>query len=276
MTAGNEPPMRRAQDLWQTTCSALRDGREPDWQAVADYRRPLLVLLARRFPNLDVQAREDLVHDVLLDIKQSLHGKYDSRKGRFRSFLHTVVHNRVLKHFRSRRRERSQQLFEVEVAVSEADSIEVELVAEALGAVRRWLERAGPLGLRQVSVFSRQVGAGESIEVIAGAEQLPPHTVKRWLREARLAIVHDLLDHTLDLPAGIDVARLAGIALRALARRTSQRLAVLADVADAQVRASLEGWLHSFKAALSGFVRHETAASEEPLWAGLEVFLQSR
>ncbi len=264
-------PLRPARDLWQTTCSALRDGREPDWGVVADYRRPLLVFVARRFPNIDAGSREDLVHDVLLAIKESLHGSYDARKGRFRSFLCTVLANHVRKHLRSRRRERpalDEPLFDASAGV------EVELVAEALGAVRRWLTAAGRENLRQVTVFSRQVGGGESIPTIAAAEDLPPSTVKRWLREARLTITGDLLERTLDLPPGLDLTRLARTALHALGKPPSARTGAVEAVADPGLREALASWVARLHAALSDFVRDEGMAGQEPLWAGLEGFLQ--
>ncbi len=255
--------------LFHTTGSSLRRGEEPRWQSVADYRRPLELFLGARFPRISAQDREDLVADILLELKEGLYRDYQPDRGRFRMFLCGVVRNRVLAFLKRRRKEHPSDLdFLAETAAPDPGWIRVELLAETFGCIRRWLDvlAAGDDALRRVAVFSRRVVQQESQRRIAEAEKLEEHVVKRWLREARTAIVAELLRRTLELPeehaTGLDFERLARDVLRAFPH--SERASHLAEVASPRLRAALLDWMEHLYASLS-------QASREPLREGGEL-----
>ncbi len=265
--------------IFHDTSSSLRGGREPGWQSIADYRQPLLLYLGARFPGLSPQDREDLVHNILLEIKQKLYKEYQRERGRFRQFLCGVVRNRVLGYLKKTRREQlcPPDFFEGSSYVHDLH-VSVEVLAEAFGAVRRWLESGhdtGPEALRRLAVFSRRLARRETHAQIAAAEDLAPHTVKRWLKEAREAVIADLLAHTLELPpekaAGIDLMRLARAVLRAFPRG-SQRSSALHDVADPDLREALLQWMLELDQALRCSSQQELVDGLE-LQRGLEAML---
>ncbi len=92
--------------LWHTTCTAFRDRREPAWDDVYHYRAPLRVLLASRYRNVDAADREDLVEDILLELKSELFSRHLPDRGPFRNFLCGVVRHRVLAFLKRRRKQR--------------------------------------------------------------------------------------------------------------------------------------------------------------------------
>lgn len=264
--------------IFHDTSSSLRGGREPGWQSIADYRQPLMLYLGARFAGLPLQDREDLVHNILLEIKQKLYKEYQSERGRFRQFLCGVVRNRVLAYLKKTRREQlcPHDFFE-EARFSHDVRVSVEILAEAFGAVRRWLEARhdGPDALKRLAVFSRRLARRETHAQIAEAEKVAAHTVKRWLKEAREAVVADLLAHTLELApekaAGVDLSRLARAVLRAFPRG-SQRVRALDEVADAELREALLHWMAELDQALACSPQQELVDGLE-LQRGLEAML---
>jgi len=92
-------------ETWFTTVAAIRAG-EPDWQAIAAYRRPILSLLGRIAPGLPAGEREDVAQEVLTVLRTKAIERYAPEKGRFRDCLCTVVRNAVARH----RREPAQRV----------------------------------------------------------------------------------------------------------------------------------------------------------------------
>ncbi len=255
--------------FWQSTCSALRDSRVPDWGDVEDYREPLRILLRVRYARGFVDDPEDLVQDILLAIRSQLFARYDKSRGRFRDFLRGVVHNQVLARWKRARRLRPMEHIGELPQITEHDTLTVDLVAEVLAALRRWHDRqldAGETGLRAVHVLAGRLLHGKSYKEIAAREKLSTASVKRALVAARDEIVGDLLLHTLELApeakAGLDWPRL-GRAAREVLSDPRCRLRAVADIAQPAVRAALDRWLDVYTEALSGFAGGDRAATRE-------------
>ncbi len=260
--------------LWHTTCSALRQSLEPSWLEVEDYRQPLAVLLAARYPSLDASSQEDVIQDILLELKESLFESYDRSAGRFRQFLSGVVRNRVLAHLKRRRREHVLGA-DPDVAFNAEDADQLRVLGPVFSALRIWLEgtrRDGIEGLQRLTVLSARLVGGESLRAIADRQSLPYKRVKRWMREARLAIVRQLLERSLrvpeDLREGLDFGRLAEAALRAFGSGRG-----LDAVGHPALRRALRDWLAELEAAIVAIPRVDLRGTE--LAEGLEILLHA-
>ncbi len=246
--------------LWQTTCSALRDSREPDWEEVEDYREPIRLLLRARYARGFVDDPEDLMQEILIAIRCQLFQRYDAQRGRFRDFLRGVVHNKVLKRWRRAQRLRPMAHVGELPEVTDQDTCTVDLVAELLAALRRWHDQQldrGDAGLRAIHVLAGRLLHGRSYQQIAEREELSRASIKRSLTASRDAIVGDLLRHTLEVPeeakAGIDWSRLGRAAREALKNPGRQR-DVLASLGQPAMLKALQLWLDVYTEALLGFV----------------------
>jgi DNA-directed RNA polymerase specialized sigma24 family protein len=192
--------------------------------------------------------REDLVHDILLELHEGLARRYEAGRGRFRAFLCGVVRMKVLSHWKRARREAPLDEELEPAAPSEEPGEAVEVVAEVLGAVRRWHDRtsARPEGLPRVYVLAGRLVRGESYREIARREGISVDAVKRHLAAAREEIVADLLAHALPIAPEVRV----GLEWPALAARLAEALAnsrrrgrVLDEIAQPAVREGLEALL---------------------------------
>ncbi len=261
--------MPDASSFWQTTCSAIRAGAEPGWEAIAPYREPLLLFLAARYPWVPPPDREDLVHEILVDLREGLARRYEADRGPFRAFLCGVVRNKVLSRWKRARRERAigdpagaaegdAGLAGEPPPPTEEEGLAIDVVASVVGAVQRWHDRqvaGGPDALRRLYVLAGRLVRGESYKEIAAREEISPDAVKRILTAAREEIVADLLERTLPLSpaakAGLDWRRLAGIAARALAE-PRRRARTLAEVGLPELRDALAEWIETLERARRG------------------------
>jgi DNA-directed RNA polymerase specialized sigma24 family protein len=241
--------MSEPSSLWQTTCSAIRAGHDPGWDAIGDYRQPLLLLLAARHGWIPAAEREDLVHEILVDLAEGLARRFDPDRGRFRAFLCGVVRNKVLARWKRRRREVPLGPEDGEPApIAEQDGEAVDVAAHVLGAVRRWHDRASAArdGMARVYVMAGRLVRDAPLREIAERERLSIDAVKRILVGAREEIIADALEHGLPL----DPEHKVGLDWRALARRAQEALAdprrrgaVLEAIGQEAVRRALEDWL---------------------------------
>ncbi len=268
--------MSRSSAFWQTTCSALRSGCQPGWEAVESYRQPLQLFLARRFPRLPEAARLDIVQEVLLAIRERLFERYDARRGPFRAYLSGVIHNQVRRHFRDAGRTRPLDGVPEPMALPASDLTAIELSAELLGAIRRWHDRhclAGETALPRLYVLTGRLVHGLSYKQIAAREKMSTDQVKRILSSFRIEVLEDLLRTGLHLPKtelrAVDMRLLAQVARAALSR-PRKRSRQLQRIAGTALREALEAWLLDFEAALEHLGRAEPA---EDLRRGLEMLL---
>ncbi len=262
--------------FWQSTCSALRDGQEPSWDDVLDYERPLRLLLTTRYPQRYITDMDDLVQEILLDLKQQVYQRYNREKGRFRAFLCGVVRIKLLDRHKRRRRLRPLDQIPEPEALSEVESLSVDLVADILGALRRWHDKyasASDERLTRVYVLAGRLIHDLSYKEIAAREGISTSSVKRTLAAARAEIIGDLLYNTIDLAtsdrAGIDWQRL-GLRVREVLSRPQKHAEVLARVETPALRRALERWLDVYTLALKHLPGGLDASGEE-LRRGLEV-----
>ena len=266
--------------FWQTTCSAIRAGDDPGWRDICRYREPLALLVAARWRWSAAEEREDLVHEILVDLREGLARRYDADRGPFRAFLCGVVRNKVLSRWKRARRSRPLEAADEPAAPSADDGEAVDVVADVVGAIGRWHDRwtSGPRAdLGRVYVLAGRLVRGESYREIATREGISTDAVKRVLAAAREEIVADLLRESLalapDAKAGLDWARLAAVLADALAH-PRRRARALTAIGHPAVREALEAWLEGFERAkrrLAG-----TGAAESELARGLEEILGGR
>ncbi len=241
--------------FWQTTCDALQLGVEPGWEEVYAYREPLALLIAARYPRVASEDREDLVEEILLEIKDRLFSRYLPERGPFRRFLCGVARNRVLACLKRRRKHVLVESFADEEvpAPSPEDGECIDLAAELLGAARRWSERQRALEPLEAKVLAAHLFEDHSQAAVADREGLPLIKVKRLLASARLGVLAELLERTLRRPskatAGLAWRRLARTALDVFARPRDQHR-ILRDVADPELREAMEVWLDEYRRAL--------------------------
>ena len=268
-----------ASSFWQTTCTAILAGTEPGWNEVADYRHPLTLLLAGRYSWLTPADREDLVHDILIDIKEQLYQRYSPERGRFRAFLCGVVRNKVLSRWKRNRRQLSLELEDEPAALSDAEGAAVSLVAEVLAAFRRWYERSSgnPQQMSRVYIVGAHLLRGESYGAIGEREGLSWDAVKRVIHGFRRDLLSDLLEHTLVLAdeqrTGLAWGRLAEVVKQAFASPGERHRALL-EVAQPAVRQALEEWIEAYQQALRAVAAPGTAEGDE-LLAGLQMIFGS-
>jgi DNA-directed RNA polymerase specialized sigma24 family protein len=266
-----------ASSFWQTTCSGIRAGGDPAWSEVSDYREPLLRLLEARYRWLPESEREDLVHDVLIELRAGLARRYDANRGRFRAFLIGVVRNQVLARWKRGRKQVSLDGAAEPAAPAEVDGEAIDLAAELAAAVRRWQDAAGTGtdGLTRVYVLAARLVRDESYAAIAEREGLSIDAVKRMLSAARAEILADLLARTLPLePAaatGLDWNALAARARDAV-RQPRKRAALLAPIGAPAVREALETWLDELERARGAL---GAAGLGDDLRRGLEEILDA-
>jgi RNA polymerase sigma factor (sigma-70 family) len=239
-------------DGWLTTLSAIKK-RDPDWAVIAVYEAPVRRHLERRWPQLALAERDDLVQEVLLAMREKLVPGYDAGVGRFRALLVTAIGNRVRDRLRRRK---AAPLSDVELdatcapTAEEAAAIDLEaIVVRAVEAVHDRHVRGGDPEL--VWVLSGVLVDGLSNQEVARREGLSVDQVKRALQQARSELLTAILS---DLLPGATPTRIAAAAeLARLALREPRRgTRALADADDAAAREAVEG--------LVGAVRARSAA----------------
>ena len=96
-------------ERWSTNKSLILRARNPDdaqaWGDFVHFYKPFMLHVLRRM-NVPQSDSEDVVQDILVKIWRSI-ASYDAEKGRFRTWLSTVVRNAVFDQFTKvgRRRE---------------------------------------------------------------------------------------------------------------------------------------------------------------------------
>ncbi len=224
-----------------------------------DYHAPILLYLRARYRQVPEEDYEDLVHEILLDIKDRLYHRYSSDRGKFRAYLFGVIKNRVRDLLRRESRRQELASEESSEAGNAAELESVEFVANLLGALRRWHDRAlGSGSSEQVFVLSGVLFKEQSFKSIAAEEGRPAHVVKRQFHAAREEILGDLLARQLPLRAedkvGLDWKRLAQLLLRAL-KKPRRRHKVLREIASQELRQACEDWLETLSAQLDSVRR---------------------
>ena len=88
-------------ERWSTNKSLILRARNPDdaqaWGDFVHFYKPFMLHVLRRM-NVPQSDSEDVVQDILVKIWRSI-ASYDAEKGRFRTWLSTVVRNAVFDQF---------------------------------------------------------------------------------------------------------------------------------------------------------------------------------
>jgi DNA-directed RNA polymerase specialized sigma24 family protein len=252
--------MRAVSDsIWFTTRSALFRPGDEAWNEVALYAAPLERLLARRYAWLAASDREDLVQDVLIEMKQALAPAHDRARGRFRALLQTVVQRRVADVLRRRR----GVALEVDVAAPEAraiDALDLEAVLlEAVARCRDELTQGPRKDPDALYALVDRIVHGLASKEIAARTNVSADRVARLLERGRDAIFAHLLGRELSID-GAELARAVSLFKECL--RDPRRSAAATERAGRLGAAVVE--LHErFRAALSQFEGDGTASGRE-------------
>jgi DNA-directed RNA polymerase specialized sigma24 family protein len=254
--------------LWFTTRSALFRSGEEAWEEAARYGPPLARLLARRYGWLSAEDREDLLQDILLDIKQKLATAHDPTRHRFRALLRVVVQRRVVDLLR-RCRPRAGGQLQAELLsappVEEVEAIDLEASLTQAFALCRDHFTQGPQADRQVLyvLVDRIVHGHRSVD-IALQENLSPHQVARLLARGRKVLMQKFLQQELDalspqqLEAGLTLFQRC---LRQPKRWTQE----LEGCPDPRLRSAFESFWERFQAALPIFAVDRSSLGQELL-----------
>ncbi len=264
--------------FWHTTCTALRQGQEPDWEAIGNYRQPLLMLVRSRNRGERLGDSEDIVDDILLALKEKLHKRYDSHRGRFRNFLCGVVRTELLKRWKSRVEMLPLEDIPEPAAPSPQEGAAVDLVAEILVAMRDWHRRhlRGPERSKQrIYVVTGRLIKGLSNREIMAQEGLSLSSVKRILAEMRSAVIGGILDRTMQLDAGaragLDWQRLGALVRRRLLLPGNED--ALDEIGGEALQRAVQQWIDSYGEALCYLPQDGTDRAAE-LKAGLDLIFK--
>jgi DNA-directed RNA polymerase specialized sigma24 family protein len=261
------------ESIWFSTRSALFRPGDAAWMEIAAYAEPLRRLLDRRYSWLAHTDRDDLVQEILVEIRTTLAARHDRSRGPFRALLQTVVSRRVADLLRRRRPEQLDA--EVTAAPEPEEVLELELEAALLAAVAVTRDRftQGPeKDLAVLYALVDRIVHGLSSAEIAARSGQSPGQVARLLERGRDAIFEALLARELELSPGprLTVAR---DAFKASLRRPSAAGRALDALGDRALAASLEAFLDRFRSGLRHFEGDETASGRE-LRRGLSVILE--
>lgn len=262
--------------IWFTTQSGLFAGGDRAWEEVAAYRVPLSRFVERRFGWLSASDRDDLVQDVLVEIKETLAARHDRSRGKFRALLQTVVRRRVAD---LRRAKRPSSLDQEVAAPSDDDVDALDLEAGLLAAVADCRDRFTQGKEKDDDVLYALVDRivhGLSSKEIARKSGASADQVARRLEKGRDAIFRALLARELELNPEQDSARLAAAlaAFKETLRKPRESDAIVAKLGDRGLRLALGSFVERFRAALPRFDGDATASGQE-LRRGIAVILES-
>lgn len=263
--------------FWFSTRSALLRGGDASWEQVAAYAAPLSRLLRRRYGWLPPEDREDLVQQVLLEIREGLAARHDPARGRFRSLLQTVVGRRVTDALRRRGAQplddaSSAELVAPEPAAVDALDLEAALL-EAFAACRDRFSQGPEKDLDVLYALVDRMVHGKPNTELARARGVSVDRVARLLRRGRDALFEAFVARELGLPRGDARVADAVVVFKDALREPGRTAERLERVRDGALRAELATFLERFRAALPRLEGDETQAGLE-LRRGLELIFR--
>lgn len=260
--------------LWFSTRSKLFEAGDGAWDEVARYASPLARFLGRRYPQLGADARDDLVQEVLLEIKEKLTRTYDPDRGKFRALLQSVVHRRVVDRLRALRAIASLEDEPPAPRSSDVDALDLETgILEAVAACHDHFSQGAQRDLDVVWVLGDILVGGLKSVDIARRDGITVRQVSHRLGRAREVIFRHLLARELELPhdspllaPAVDVFR------RCL--RNPRRTALLVEELEADpLGARLDALLQRFWASLDLF-RGDGSAQGVELARGIRAIFE--
>jgi RNA polymerase sigma factor (sigma-70 family) len=194
------------QSPWFTTRSQLfAEDDAQVWEAVAAYGPPLTHVLESRYRWLKREDVEDLVQQLLIEVRQTLVEAHDPKRGRFRALLTTVLQRRVVDLVR---RKAPTDLGDADVELAappeaELDALDLEQsLVYAMSACRDRFTQGSEEDLDVLYAFVDRVVHGKSNVEIAREAGVSVDRVARLLRRARDCVFSELLAQQLDLERG--------------------------------------------------------------------------
>lgn len=252
--------------LWFSTRSALFQGGDAAWQAVAAYAPALERLVARRYPWVRAQEREDLVHDLLIEVRERLVERHDPRRGPFRALLQSVVQRRVVDQVRRRAPAALDEATAAALAAPPAAELlaldlETSLV-EAMAACRDRFTQGAASDPQVLYALADRIVHGLSSAEIATRDGVSVDRVNRLLRRGREELFRQLLARELELDP--TDPRLPGLveAFREALRRPGDAALLAAGLPDPALREPLEELLLRFRAGVAQFATRTDAGGE--------------
>jgi DNA-directed RNA polymerase specialized sigma24 family protein len=245
------------ESLWFTTRSTLFQGGGEAWEAVAAYAAPLQRLVGRRYSWLSREDREDLVQQILIEIKETLVERHDRSRGKFRALLQTVVRRRVTDRLRRKTPAAleplaAEQLIAPTDETLEALDVEASLV-EAMSACRDHFTQGAGCDPDVVYTLADRIVHGRSNAEIARREGISVDVVNRRLRRGRQVIYRQLVARQLDLdPQDTHLPQLVEV-FRATLRDPAHTQTQLETIPDEALRARTEDFLARFRAGVAQF-----------------------
>jgi len=263
--------------LWFTTRSALFQGGDAAWQAVAAYAAPLDRLVARRWPWVRTADREDLVHDLLVEVHQSIAPRHDAGRGKFRALLQTVVARRVVDLVRRKAPAALDAATEASLvapARDELEALDVEAaLLDAMAACRDRFTQGRDADPDVLYALADRVVHGLAVNEIARKGGVSVDRVNRLLRRGRDEVFCQLLARELELPPDDPRLPSALEVFQRTLRRPGDAAALLEEhVQEPPLRGQLEELLGRFRAGVARFA--ETAGKGGELGRGLALVLE--
>lgn len=266
-----------ADSLWFTTRSALFQGGDAAWEAVAAYAGPLERLVARRFPWVKAQDRDDLVQDLLLEVREKLVARHEPGRGKFRALLQAVVQRRVVDLVRRKAPPPLPDGAAETLAGPADDEVEAldleSSLVQAMAACRDRFTQGKDKDPDVLYALADRIVHGLPVEAIAKKAGSSVDRVNRLLRRGRDVLFGQLLRDQLDLePDDPRLPRLLDT-FRETLRRPGDAAALLeARIQDAALRERAEDLLRRFRAGVAQFAGRTDAGGE--LQRGLALALE--
>ncbi len=180
---------------WFTTLTAIRAAK-PDWSEIACYREPIARFLARVYPRLPTDLRDDIAQEVICAMHASVVARFQPERGRFRDYLRGVIQNQV----RQAVRKRGEQALSIDpaaVAAAPPEDVDaLDLQARIVRAVREFHDdmlRGKDADRQVLYCLSDRLIDGLSYEEIARKEEISRDAVKRRLQSARKGVLRALV-----------------------------------------------------------------------------------
>jgi DNA-directed RNA polymerase specialized sigma24 family protein len=264
--------------IWFTTRSALFQGGDAAWEAVAAYAGPLERLIARRFPWVKAQDRDDLVQDLLLEVREKLVARHEPGRGKFRALLQAVVQRRVVDLVRRRAPAPLPEAAGDALAAppdEEVEALDLESsLVQAMAACRDRFTQGRDRDPDVLYALADRIVHGLPVAAIAKKAGSSVDRVNRLLRRGRDVLFGELLRDQLDLAAGDPRLEPLLELFRETLRRPGDAAALLeARVEDAALRERAEDLLRRFRAGVTQFAGRTDAGGE--LQRGLGLALEA-
>lgn len=245
------------ESIWFTTRSALFRGGDAAWEAVAAYEQPLGRLIARRYPWVKPQDREDLVQDLLVEVQGKLVERHDPGRGPFRALLQAVVQRRVVDLVRRRSPAALEERQAADLAAPPVDELEaLDLEAhliEALAACRDRFTQGKERDPDVLYALADKIVHGLSVAEIALKNAVSVDRVNRLLKRGRDEVLRHLAATELGLAQ--EDPRLPGVveAFREALRSPRELGPLLERIRDVGLRERTELLLRRFFAGAARF-----------------------